>query len=186
MAKPRQSKAGASFSGFKSTGVRAGKSKGSEVQRKVQNIGVKHGTVRKGAKGKGYNVYDAKTGTWTKAARVTVSSRMPSASKSARTKSRTATGRSTTVGAAPRSGKAWYSQGGGGLAGPNSPLPGMDRRAAAAASSAASSALSGFKSGVKSASTGVTSAVTSTKKKLPPTKYFGQGGGGLYGWLKGR
>ena len=44
--------------------VRAGKGKGSLAQRKGQNIGVKHGTIRLGRGGKTYNVYDAKTATW--------------------------------------------------------------------------------------------------------------------------
>lgn len=49
-----------------SVGKRAGKSKASAAKRKEQNKGVASGEIRKGAKGKGYNVYDAKTGTWKK------------------------------------------------------------------------------------------------------------------------
>lgn len=48
------------------TGARAGKSKASAAKRKEQNKGTVSGAIRKGAKGKGYNVYDAKTGTWKK------------------------------------------------------------------------------------------------------------------------
>lgn len=48
------------------TGARAGKSKASAAKRKEQNKGVVSGAIRKGAKGKGYNVYDAETGTWKK------------------------------------------------------------------------------------------------------------------------
>lgn len=43
---------------------RAGKSKASEILRKVQNKEVKDGTIKVGRSGKTYNVYDAKSGTW--------------------------------------------------------------------------------------------------------------------------
>lgn len=46
------------------SGTRAGKSKASEIVRKVQNKEVKDGTIRIGKSGKTYNVYDAKSGTW--------------------------------------------------------------------------------------------------------------------------
>lgn len=48
------------------TGRRAGKSKASAATRKQQNKGTASGAIRMGAKGKGYNVYDSKTGTWKK------------------------------------------------------------------------------------------------------------------------
>lgn len=54
------------LSGAKSTGVTAGRASGTMAQRAKQNAGVKDGTVRLGAKGKAYNVYDAKTATWKK------------------------------------------------------------------------------------------------------------------------
>ena len=44
--------------------VRAGKSKASEITRKVQNKEVKDGEIRIGKSGKTYNVYDSKSGTW--------------------------------------------------------------------------------------------------------------------------
>ena len=43
---------------------RAGASKASTMVRKVQNKAVKDGTIRLGANGKSYNVYDASSGTW--------------------------------------------------------------------------------------------------------------------------
>ena len=46
------------------SGTRAGKSKASEIVRKVQNKEVKDGTIRIGKSGKTYNLYDAKSGTW--------------------------------------------------------------------------------------------------------------------------
>jgi len=52
------------LSGAKRTGVTAGKPSGTMAQRAKQNAGVKDGTVRLGAKGKAYNMYDAKTATW--------------------------------------------------------------------------------------------------------------------------
>ena len=50
----------------KASTTRAGKAKSSTVQRIKQNAktGAKHGDIRIGKKGKTYNVYDAKTGTW--------------------------------------------------------------------------------------------------------------------------
>ena len=54
------------LSGAKRTGVTAGRASGTMAQRAKQNAGVKDGTVRLGAKGKAYNVYDAKTATWKK------------------------------------------------------------------------------------------------------------------------
>lgn len=44
--------------------TRAGKSKASEIMRKVQNKEVKDGTIKIGKSGKTYNLYDAKSGTW--------------------------------------------------------------------------------------------------------------------------
>lgn len=49
---------------IKRTTVTAGKPKGTMAQRAKQNAGVKDGTVRLGASGKSYNVYDAKAATW--------------------------------------------------------------------------------------------------------------------------
>ena len=49
---------------LKKSNVRAGKSKASEIMRKVQNKEVKDGTIKIGKSGKTYNVYDAKSGTW--------------------------------------------------------------------------------------------------------------------------
>jgi hypothetical protein len=49
---------------IKRTKVTAGKPKGTMAQRAKQNAGIKDGTVRLGASGKSYNVYDAKTATW--------------------------------------------------------------------------------------------------------------------------
>ena len=54
------------LSGAKRTNVTAGRASGTMAQRAKQNAGVKDGTVRIGAKGKAYNVYDAKTATWKK------------------------------------------------------------------------------------------------------------------------
>lgn len=54
------------LSGAKRTGVTAGRASGTMAQRAKQNAGVKDGTVRLGAKGKAYNVYDAKTASWKK------------------------------------------------------------------------------------------------------------------------
>lgn len=58
--------------------VRAGNSQRTLSQRKADNAGVKDGTVRMGANGKGYNVYDAKTATWR---RTTTASATKSTSK---------------------------------------------------------------------------------------------------------
>lgn len=44
--------------------TRAGKSKASEIMRKVQNKEVKDGEIRVGKSRKTYNVYDSKSGTW--------------------------------------------------------------------------------------------------------------------------
>ena len=51
---------------LKKSSVRAGKSKASEIMRKVQNKEVKDGMIKIGKSGKSYNVYDAKSGTWKK------------------------------------------------------------------------------------------------------------------------
>jgi hypothetical protein len=50
--------------GLKKTQVRAGKSKGTVADRAKQNAGVKDGTIKLGAGGKSYNIWDAKTQTW--------------------------------------------------------------------------------------------------------------------------
>ena len=52
------------LSSIRRTKVTAGKPTGNRAQRAKQNAGVKDGTVRLGAKGKAYNVYDARTATW--------------------------------------------------------------------------------------------------------------------------
>ena len=49
---------------LKRTQTRAGKSSGNVAQRAKQNAGVKDGTIRLGASGKSYNIFDAKTQTW--------------------------------------------------------------------------------------------------------------------------
>jgi hypothetical protein len=49
---------------MKRTQTRAGKGVGNVAQRAKQNAGVKDGTIRLGANGKSYNVFDAKTQTW--------------------------------------------------------------------------------------------------------------------------
>ena len=54
------------LSTVKRTSTTAGKASGTMAERAKQNAGVKDGTVRLGAKGKAYNVYDAKTATWKK------------------------------------------------------------------------------------------------------------------------
>jgi hypothetical protein len=51
-------------SSFKKTDVRAGKSKANALVRAKQNAGVKDGTIKLGASGKSYNVWDAKTSSW--------------------------------------------------------------------------------------------------------------------------
>lgn len=81
----RNKKPGAKMVVTKSTGVRAGKSKASTAARKLQNAGVKDGTIRMGAKGKSKNMYDAKTGTWKKVTTTTVSTK--ATAKSGRPKS---------------------------------------------------------------------------------------------------
>ena len=60
--------------------TRAGKGKGTLAQRKGQNIGVKHGTVRLGRGGKTYNVYDAKTATWKRGVVTTAKATKPKSS----------------------------------------------------------------------------------------------------------
>ena len=55
------------ISTLKRTQTRAGKGVGNVAQRAKQNAGVKDGTIRRGAKGKSYNIFDAKTQTWKKA-----------------------------------------------------------------------------------------------------------------------
>jgi hypothetical protein len=47
-------------------GERADKSKRTAAQRKKDNKGTRDGAIRVGVKGKYYNRYDAKTGTWRK------------------------------------------------------------------------------------------------------------------------
>jgi hypothetical protein len=54
------------LSGAKKTNVQAGGGSKDRTVRAKQNTGVKDGTVRLGAKGKAYNMYDAKTATWKK------------------------------------------------------------------------------------------------------------------------
>jgi hypothetical protein len=52
------------LAGTKKTSVAADKASGTFTQRSKQNAGTKDGTVRLGAKGKRYNVYDAMTSSW--------------------------------------------------------------------------------------------------------------------------
>lgn len=79
-------KPGATFVGQRSTGVAAGKSKASLTARKLQNVEVKHGTIRMGAKGKGKNMYNAKTGRWEKVETVKIPTVQGKANKTGRTK----------------------------------------------------------------------------------------------------
>ena len=61
---------------------RAGSSKRTAEQRKKDNKGVKDGSVRIGANGKSYNVYDAKSGTWKRGkSKPTPKSAKPASSK---------------------------------------------------------------------------------------------------------
>jgi hypothetical protein len=114
-------------------------------KRKAQNQGVKGGTLRKGVKGNYMRRYNEKTGRWD-----IVSSTKKTAKKFMKEKSEAMTKRaaksdaatkkssrsatSATVSSAVKSGNAagaskkisarknWWEQGGGGLAGPNSPF----------------------------------------------------------------
>ena len=52
------------LSSVKRTGTTAGKPSGNIAERAKQNAGVADGTIRLGAKGKSYNIFDAKTQTW--------------------------------------------------------------------------------------------------------------------------
>ena len=61
---PRKTMSSDRLSALKRTGVTAGKPSGTMAQRAKQNAGVKDGTIRLGARGKSYNVWDAKTQTW--------------------------------------------------------------------------------------------------------------------------
>jgi hypothetical protein len=61
---PRKTMSSDRLSDLKRTGVTAGKPSGTMAQRAKQNAGVADGTIRLGARGKTYNVYDAKTATW--------------------------------------------------------------------------------------------------------------------------
>lgn len=98
-------KPGATFVGQKSTGVVAGKSKASLAARKLQNVEVKHGTIRMGAKGKGKNMYNAKTGRWERVATTKTPTVQGKANKTGRPKS--GSGSSTT-----QSGREWIQYGG--------------------------------------------------------------------------
>lgn len=170
-------------------------SKASKAQRLKQNKGVAHGTTRTGRGGKAIRKYNAKTGRWdvvsAKTGKGASSAKSVTAGRSAAARSRAnqAATRYTAY-QAPKSswgtaktsnGKKWHEQGGGGLAGPNSPLKKMDQRAVASFKGAVSSVPTASSS-FKSASQGV----ASVKKKLPSTAAFKPGGGGIYGWLRGR
>jgi hypothetical protein len=110
-------------------------------RRRAQNRGVKAGAVRIGAKGKTVRRYNPKTGRWD----VTKKNVKPGVSLAAKPSSRTAASKPvkpTVKGArsgplsantgvqykaktsTTSSGKNWWSPGGGGLVGPNSPLRG--------------------------------------------------------------
>ena len=98
-------KPGATFVAQTSTGVAAGKSKASQAARKLQNAEVKHGTIRMGAKGKGKNMYNAKTGRWEKVETTKTPTVQGKANKTGRPKS--GSGSSTT-----ESGRQWIQYGG--------------------------------------------------------------------------
>jgi hypothetical protein len=168
-------------------------SKSSLQKRLKQNKGVKHGTVRTGAGSKSTRKYNAKTGRWDvmsaktgKGATTSTASKAAS-SAAARSRANAAAVRYKAMQApksswgSARTSDAWRQQGGGGLAGKNSPLVGLDQRAVKSLKGAASSVPTASSS-FKSASQGV----ANVKKKLPSSGRFKQGGGGLYGWLKSR
>ena len=123
---------------MKRTQTRAGKGVGNVAQRAKQNAGVKDGTIRLGANGKSYNVFDAKTQTW-KRGIVTGTSKPKTDSKPAPKPSSSSSGGDfeswfkktypDTPYPGPAAGKAkakrdnkgkkWWEPGGGGLVGSN-------------------------------------------------------------------
>ena len=112
------------LAGLSRTTATAGKPKGNIASRAKQNAGVKDGTVRLGANGKSYNVYDAKTATWKRG--VVTSKGSPTAKK---TPPKTFSGSSASKTTKPK-GPSWNQQGGGGLAGKNTPLKGLFKNSA--------------------------------------------------------
>jgi hypothetical protein len=69
------------LSTLKRTQTRAGKGVGNVAQRAKQNAGVKDGTIRRGAKGKSFNVFDAKTQTWKRGTATGASKPKPTTTK---------------------------------------------------------------------------------------------------------
>jgi len=65
------------LAGMRKTSVAADKAVGTFAQRSKQNVGTKDGTVRLGAKGKRYNVYDAMTSSWKRGKMVGESTKKP-------------------------------------------------------------------------------------------------------------
>ena len=135
---PRKTMSSDRLSALKRTGVTAGKPSGTMAQRAKQNAGVKDGTIRLGANGKSYNVFDAKTQTW-KRGIVTGTSKPKTDSKPAPKPSSSSSGGDfeswfkktypDTPYPGPAAGKAkakrdnkgkkWWEPGGGGLVGSN-------------------------------------------------------------------
>ena len=102
--------------------------KKSVSRRKLENAGVKHGTVRVGIKGKTMRKYNAKTGKWDVVKNMkprvsgatTSSPSKPPAIKTSKSSGYTSGSYSTKKNTS--STKEWWNAGGGGLAGKNSPL----------------------------------------------------------------
>lgn len=143
------------MSQMKASSVRAGKGKGSKAVRQAQNYKVKHGTMRRGAKGKHWNVYNAKTGTWQRATMAGAGSDGVNAKSSAGTARSSGSPVTESVVAVK----------------PNSRSGGD------------------FENFFKTSHPGVAYPGPGAKSKgpkLPPSSVFKQGGGGLYGWLRGR
>ena len=65
------------LAGMRKTSAAADKASGTFDQRSKQNVGTKDGTVRLGAKGKRYNVYDAMTSSWKRGKMVGESTKKP-------------------------------------------------------------------------------------------------------------
>jgi hypothetical protein len=151
--------------------------------RKAQNKGIAHGHTKMGKGGKVMRRYNAKTARWeavgsARAGMPKRTSQNPKGTMLAQYKAYAAP--KSSWGSA-RTSDAWRKPGGGGLAGPNSPLVNADKRVVASFKGAVSSvptASSAFK--------GASKGVSAIKKKTPSSKYFKQGGGGLVGWLRSR
>ena len=102
--------------------------KKSTSRRKLENAGVKDGTVRVGIKGKTMRKYNAKTGKWDVikgmkprvSGATTSSPSKPSTTKASRSSGYTSGSYSTKKNSS--STKEWWKSGGGGLVGKNSPI----------------------------------------------------------------